>query len=71
MNLPAEAYTIGWIVWVLYFLVLEGLALADPDRHDTFSEYVWSLRNHGGSFAVFMVSALALWLAFHFIVEGR
>lgn len=34
-------YTIAWIMWFVFFLVVEGFALFDKDRGDTLSEHIW------------------------------
>ena len=36
-----DAYTIGWGLWGLMFLAIEGMALIDKDKGDTLSEHVW------------------------------
>lgn len=35
-------FTIGWIVWALYFVILEGIALTNKTSGDTLSEHVWA-----------------------------
>lgn len=35
-------FHIGWAVWLIYFLVLEGVALFNKTEGDTFSEHVWA-----------------------------
>lgn len=71
-----DKFTWAWVIWIVWFLVWEVWALIERARNpqeagETLSEHIWWLRNVGGSFAYFMVGALALWLAYHFIVEGR
>lgn len=34
-------YTWAWIFWLAFFVVVEGVALVDKDRGDSFSEHVW------------------------------
>lgn len=36
-----DTYTIGWLVWILSFALLEGTALAKGRRGATFSEHIW------------------------------
>jgi hypothetical protein len=45
-----NAWTLGWLVWLAYFGVLEGAAVVRsirakragrPDERDTLSEHVW------------------------------
>lgn len=38
-----SAYTVAWIVWVLFFFLVEGLALFSKTPGATFSEHWWSL----------------------------
>lgn len=71
ISLPTRFYTWAWIIWVLWFLVIEALALIDKDRKDTFSEHVWTVRDHGGSLFWFMLAGFLLWLAYHFLFEGK
>ena len=71
-----DKFTWAWVVWIVWFLFWEAWALIERAKYpkeagETFSEHIWFLRNNGGSFAAFMVAGLVLWLAYHFIVEGR
>jgi len=36
-------FTIAWVVWIVFFLAVEGFALARKDKGDTFSEHWWAL----------------------------
>jgi hypothetical protein len=66
-----DKFTWAWVFWLVWFFVWETWALVDRKAGgETFSEHVWALRNGGGSFAWFMVAAIAIWLAYHFIIEG-
>lgn len=38
-----SVFTFLWIGWVLFFLVVEGIALVRPQRDDTFSEGWWAV----------------------------
>lgn len=40
-------YSIGWIVWILGFGVLEYKALKDKKKGDTLSEHVWATIGQG------------------------
>lgn len=43
-----SAWTLLWFGWGLYFLIVEGMALANSTSGDTLSEHVWAwlgLRN--------------------------
>lgn len=35
-------FTIGWIIWAVYFVTLEGIALFNKTTGDTLSEHVWA-----------------------------
>jgi succinate dehydrogenase/fumarate reductase cytochrome b subunit len=61
------AFRVGWIAWIVFFLVWEGLALSNPQRRDTLSEQVWAIQTN--SFVRFMVAGFTLWLVFHFVFE--
>jgi hypothetical protein len=63
-------FTLGWIGWGLWFLVLEGIALFQKDRGDTLSEHVWWWRGKAGSFGFASIAALLAWLLYHFLLEG-
>ena len=44
MRLPrVSGFTVAWAVWILFFLVVEGVALARRGKNDTFSEHWWRL----------------------------
>jgi hypothetical protein len=63
-------FTFGWIVWFLYFVVLEGLALANSKEGDTLSEHVWRWFDVDAgqwTFKRFVLAAGMLWLSGHFI----
>jgi len=38
-----SGYTLAWAFWILFFLVVEGIALARKGKGDTFSEHWWAL----------------------------
>lgn len=47
MTAPAarrvSGWTIAWVFWVVFFLVVEGWALIRRGSSDTFSEHWWAL----------------------------
>lgn len=44
IDLSDRFYRKAWVAWVAAFVVLEGLALLDKSRGDTFSErWLWRL----------------------------
>jgi len=38
-----SAFTAAWVFWIVFFLVVEGVALARKRKGDTFSEHWWYL----------------------------
>ncbi|GAA2609536.1 hypothetical protein SMC26_39390 [Actinomadura fulvescens] len=36
-----SGFTLAWAAWVVFFLVVEGIALARGAKGDTFSEHWW------------------------------
>ena len=63
-------YPYLWIGWIVSFLVIEFVAIADSDPDDTLSEHVWTLMN-ASSFIGFAVVSLLVWLIYHFVWERR
>ena len=35
-------YTVAWVVWILVFVVIEAVAIADKKKGDTLSEHLWA-----------------------------
>lgn len=66
-----DRYTWAWLIWVVWFVVWETLALLDDDNPETLSEHIWWIRNEGPSIVVFLLVGLLAWLVYHFTVEGR
>ena len=60
----------AWLLWVLYFVVLEVWALIRKAPGDTLSEQVWALRSTGSWLFSLILFVLA-WSAWHFLFEGR
>lgn len=78
MNMPQHFYTVAWAGWFVYFGIIEYIALRDPNRGDTLSEYVWyAMFQHGtDSWRVrpaigWMLMGLIFWLFIHFVFKGR
>ena len=74
MNFSRLFYDIGWAVWALLFLVLEGLALWDRDKGDTLSEHVWAVMFDGDSprpVVYYVVLGFVVWVFMHFAFRGR
>ncbi len=71
-----------WIVWLLSFAVIEGIALFNGEKDDTLSEHVWkwfAIGRNGedrpkvtGSVRArrFILLAFMAWLLVHFITGG-
>ena len=75
-----DAFTIGWLFWIIAFVVIEGMALVTRTPGGTLSEHVW------GWFAVvqrgtppdawtrtrriFLLGFMA-WLTVHFLTGGQ
>ena len=38
-----SVFTIAWVFWIVFFLVVEFLALRRKEKQDTFSEHWWAL----------------------------
>lgn len=38
-----SAFTAAWVVWILFFVVVEGVALKRRNKNDTFSEFWWAI----------------------------
>lgn len=68
-------FTVAWIIWILGFLVIEGIALANKAEGDTLSEHVWKylLVKRGAPYwrlRRFSLLAFLAWLATHFLTGG-
>lgn len=59
-----------WVGWVLIFFAIEIPAILNDEPGDTLSEHVWGLISLG-SFFLFAIGALLVWLLYHFLWEGR
>lgn len=57
-----------WIAWAVSGIVIELVALISRQPGATLSEQVWAIRGSGFfSLIIFFL----LWMAYHFIWEGR
>jgi hypothetical protein len=77
-------YTIGWLAWIAWFLVEEGLALFKGGTKATLSGHVWQWfginAGNGGAPATgetgwtqlrrFGLAAFLAWLSLHFLTGG-
>lgn len=81
------AFTIGWILWLLWFVVEEGMAFKKGQTGNTLSEHVWKwfgIPDLNSKVPVtqepitgwvrarrFALLAFMAWLAVHFLTGGR
>ena len=64
-----NGFTMLWLVWVAFGVILELYTLLRKAPGDTLSEQLWSLRDYGsGLFS--LIIAFMLWAVYHFIKEG-
>lgn len=68
-------YTWAWIAWLVYFCVVEGIAIVDKKDGDTLSEYVWawfSIKGKGKHWRWRRIALLGFmaWLLVHFLTGG-
>jgi ribose/xylose/arabinose/galactoside ABC-type transport system permease subunit len=67
--------TIGWVLWIAGFFVLEGVALyLEAKGHvedETLTDHVWWLRDNGPSVVWFFLLFLVTWLGYHFLFERK
>lgn len=68
-----------WGAWILYFIVVEGIALFNSKGGDTLSEHVWAWLgyNEGVKFPTgsqrlrrFLTLAFLAWLVVHLLTGG-
>ena len=36
-------FTLGWILWIFVFVIIEGIAVINKEKGDTLSEHFWKL----------------------------
>ena len=71
VDIPISVYRWGWIIWALYFAVLEGLALADSKKGDTLSENIRWLRDQAPVVLAIIIGGTVTWLFIHFLFEDN
>lgn len=69
-------FTVAWILWLVGFVVIEGIAIANSKPGDTLSEHIWrwfSIRDKQPGYRVrrALLSSLLAWLLLHFLSGGR
>lgn len=67
-------YTVAWIFWIAFFLLVEGLGLASKTPGSTLSEHAWALtRPYGRRAGPLVITARAVigvflvWLLGHLV----
>lgn len=72
-----DIYTIGWLLWITFFVVWEGAALVTKRVPGaTLSSHVWkwfSIKNKGRAWRLRRLALLAglAWLSLHFLTGGN
>ena len=69
-------FTIAWILWIAYFLIVEFDALLTGNIPGTLSEHVWawfSMKGYGPLWRLrrFLLLAFMAWLSAHFLTAGK
>lgn len=66
-------WTTFWLCWILVGVVAEGIALYRGAKGDTLSEQVWGALDLPGygKFLAWMLTAMLIWAAVHFVTRGR
>ena len=77
----SSPFTIGWFLFILYFVVLEGWALFRSKPGDTLSEHIWvwfgtqkgrkdKKVTGWDRIRRFILGGFMLWLGVHFMTGG-
>jgi len=79
-------FTVGWLIWIGFFAIEEGIALTNKRNGDTLSEHVWRWfaipeagtkadgkrpSTVGMRLRRFVLLAFMVWLVLHFITGGK
>ncbi len=69
------SWTVGWALWLVMFLAIEGAALFNKERGDTLSEHVWKWfgikgKPKGYKWRRFAFLSFWAWLSVHFFTGG-
>lgn len=62
-------FTWLWIIWALYFAVVETWAIIERSPFSTLSDHIQWLVKKGGSLTAFIVAGICVWFIWHFIFE--
>lgn len=71
IDIPINIYRWGWVIWALYFVVLEALALADAQKGDTLSENIRWVRDQHPTALAIIIGGTITWLFIHFLFEDN
>lgn len=71
-----DKFTLAWILWIAYFLVVEFDALLTGRPAGTLSDHVWdwfSIRNKGALWRLrrFILLSFVAWVSAHFLTGGK
>jgi hypothetical protein len=71
-----NGWTTAWVMWIVMFLTIEGRALLNKSKDDTFSEFVWRYfsikdKSSGWRFRRFALLSFLAWLTAHFLSGGK
>jgi len=71
-----DKFTIAWILWIAYFLVVEFDALLTNNIPGTLSDHVWnwfSMKGYGKLWRLrrLLLLSLMAWLSAHFLTAGK
>ncbi len=69
------SFTVAWLVWIVMFLAIEGLAIFRKEKGDTLSEHVWNWfaikdKPRGYKMRRFALLVFMSWLLVHFLTGG-
>jgi hypothetical protein len=72
-----DNYGIAWILWGIYFVIVEGDAILHNDMPGTLSEHIWAWFCMNGQKEKFahlrriILLCFMAWLSAHFITGGK
>lgn len=64
-----NGWSLMWLGWLIWFLVMELIALFTGHPENTFSYQVWHLDGKGATFGRWFVGSFFLWLFIHMTFE--
>ncbi|MEU3091958.1 hypothetical protein ACWCQ0_43815 [Streptomyces massasporeus] len=71
-------FTVAWVAWLGFFVVIEGAALHLKEPGDTLSEHIWkwfhtakdTVPDRTTRLRRFVLVAFLAWLSAHFLTDG-